>query len=99
MEYRSKVEIPARTEERITSITCDLCGKEGKSDRLHGADWSKNTYDKSETVIYHEAGEVYPEGGELNLEIVHICPECFEQKLIPWIKSQGGEPTTKEIDI
>jgi hypothetical protein len=58
---------------------------------------SGSSYDINKTTIEHESGTHYP--GDYNTTKVkfHLCPNCFEFKLIPWLLSQGANPTTEEI--
>ena len=54
-------------------------------------DWSKELhYEVKETEIRLKTGSNYPEGGSGEETTIDICPECFTEKLIPWVKSQGG---------
>lgn len=75
---------------RVTSITCDLCGRQSITDRNS---WSDEETEVSETEIKYKTGEETNDEGYGNQITVDICPKCFTEKLIPWIKSQGGEPT------
>lgn len=85
--------IPSRNDQVCVGLKCDLCGKVSES--IH--DWSISSHDLSETevsiktIIRHSDGYQYPEGGNsINYEI-DICPECFMDKLVPWLKSQGAD--------
>tara|TARA_Y100000310_G_C20654248_1_gene801176 strand:+ start:138 stop:416 length:279 start_codon:yes stop_codon:yes gene_type:complete len=42
-------------------------------------------------IIGHESGEHYPEGGSGECMLVDLCPDCFRDKLVPWLKSQGAD--------
>lgn len=91
---------PARHDKVCVSMQCDLCGKVSES--VH--DWSSSLYELNETevsiktIIRHSNGYSYPEGGNsINYEI-DICPECFMEKLIPWLKSQGADIKETESD-
>lgn len=83
---------PSSTYEALVETKCDLCGKTTKSS------WKDGTFDATETEIRMKTGSSYPEGGSGEETEIDICPECFTSKLIPWVQSQGGEPTTKEWD-
>ena len=43
-----------------------------------------------------KTGSNYPEGGSGEETTIDICPDCFKDKLIPWVESFGGKPTVKE---
>lgn len=47
-------------------------------------------------IIYHREGDSYPEGGSGTITEVDICPDCFQNKLVPWLELQGA--TIKEKD-
>lgn len=76
------VDVPATTKEVVESVTCDICG----------AETNKPGYDIDETTINYRYGERYPEGGSWSEVVVDLCGKCFEEKLIPWLKSQGATP-------
>lgn len=76
----------------LVEIKCDLCGKTTNNE------WLKDSYDATETEVRWKTGENYPSGGSGETTTIDICPDCFETKLIPWVKEQGGEPTVKEWD-
>ena len=83
---------PSSTYEALVETKCDLCGKTTKSN------WKDGSFDATETEIRMKTGSSYPEGGSGEETEIDICPDCFTSKLIPWVQSQGGEPTTKEWD-
>lgn len=68
--------------------TCDFCQKQMKV----------GMWEIDETTVSCRLGESYPEGGSsINLDI-DMCSDCFQAKLIPWIKSQGVEMRETESD-
>ena len=77
----------------LVEMKCDLCGRAVRSD-----DWSKKAYGVADTTVEIEEGEHYPEYRCTETTSFDICPDCFKNKLIPWLKSQGAEPTVKEND-
>jgi hypothetical protein len=86
-------------------IVCDLCSKNGIGDkwnkwsyRLLAGSWNNNSYDIDRTEISYESGSSFPEGGSSEIISYDICPDCFMEKLIPWLKSQGAEGHVEEID-
>ena len=71
-------------------MTCDLCKRETKKH-----DWGEGIFDVDEIEIKRYKGTSYPDGG-CGTEIkVDICPDCFENKLVPWLKSQNCAITEK----
>lgn len=89
---------PAREEEYVAAIRCDLCGIEtrGSSQRTDGVNWLGGSYEFDRTRISRSIGSSYPEGGQSEKQEYHVCPECWESKLVPWFQSQGAEPTESE---
>jgi len=74
----------------IDKICCDLCGREGVKDG-----WESGYYEVNETevevTVHQREGKAYPDGDCWGTEyIIDMCPECFKNKLVPWIISQGG---------
>ena len=72
----------------LVEPTCDLCGEVAKS-----GNWESSVWDVAESEIEIEVR--YKVGRE-DMECsfgkkfnVDICPECFREKLIPWLQSQG----------
>jgi hypothetical protein len=86
MKHTKTVDVPAKTETVVYKTTCDLCGNEIVRERF-GAE---------EVEVRHKTGVAYPEGGAGEETSVDLCGACFEEKLIPWLRSQGAEPVTKE---
>jgi len=92
-EYQTrKKQIEIRECTYVVSITCDLCQKN------FTPNWSTGYYGVAETDIRYKEGSNYPEGGNGTETTIDICPECFTQKLIPWVIEQGGKPTVTEWD-
>lgn len=74
----------------LSETRCDLCGATTKSE------WRKGCYDATEVEVRLKTGESYPDNGSGEETTIDICPDCFRDKLIPWVESQGGKPETKE---
>ena len=90
MKHMKIVKIPAKEEERVDYITCDLCGEKIK--------WNAgDPYDK--LVIQKKTGSLWPEGGIGTLITFDLCEKCFDEKLIPWFKSQGAEPQETDWEV
>ena len=94
MEVRETVQIPAKTEERVVAIMCNICGKKGRPE-YPGVNWARKLYDKDETIVRWRYGTSYPESSQGSEYEIHICPTCFENKLIPWLKEQGVNPVER----
>ena len=83
------VHIPASERSDVDFVTCDLC-KEKIEDLRYGVD---------EVEVRHKTGESYPEYGGSGTNVsVDMCGKCFDEKLVPWLRSQGAEPLTEEWD-
>jgi len=78
--------------DRLVSVKCDICGDITKND------WKESCYDAFDYSFWAKTGSNYPEGGSGEEVSIDICPKCIIGKLIPWVKSFGGEPTIKEWD-
>ena len=102
MLKKKSVTVPARQIEHVVSVICDLCGEVfigAETVGFAGVKWPGDYYDTLETDVKIEDGHNYGEdGGQKTARIYHVCPECFKNKLEPWLKAQGAEPTVDEID-
>ena len=87
--YIEKI-VPEKTEEVLSDITCDLCGKSGGRDGWDSSIWSVSETEV-EVTVKHKNGTEFPEGGDGKLYAVDMCPTCFKEKLIPCLKSLGCE--------
>jgi uncharacterized protein (DUF2225 family) len=90
---------PRVIEERevLSEVSCDLCGKVGRY-----GDWESSNWEVAESEIEIEVrykdGASYPDGGSGQKYNVDICPECFKDKLIPWLESQGCKAKFEDWD-
>ena len=80
----------SRTE--VENMTCDLCAQ----DSSYGENWATDNYHYQKVTLEYDDREQYPEGGWGVKQIYDICPECWENVLIPLLKIK---PTIKEYDI
>lgn len=77
----------------VSAIVCDLCG-----DRTKGADWGEAQFFGHEVVrVDYTSGRSLPEGLMATRVRFDLCPDCFEGKLVPFLKSLGAEPS--EVDV
>ena len=93
MKHTKKVVVPETTREVLDFIVCDLC-----EEKAFGGDWAEGSYRVSRTSVSMEDGDSYPEGGNIIKTSYDICPECFENKLMPWLAEQGAMPAEIESD-
>ena len=84
--------------ESKTEVFCDICGKQSKNESFWDESrwWSERTEVK--VSIKQQQGQNYPEGGAGTEIIVDLCPQCFKEKLIPWLNSQGANVKEREWD-
>jgi len=75
----------------LVAMSCDLCRKIS-----HKENWTTDYYQVAETTIECRVGTSYPESGDDRFYDVDICPDCFRDKLIPWLQSQGA--TVRETE-
>ena len=82
---------PVYVTQELVSRTCDLCGRESNEVRWEG----KGIYDVEESEITIEVrlkeGESYPEDAFGTKYEIDLCPACFKERLVPWLKSQGAD--------
>ena len=89
MKVYEMVDVPATMREVLVKRRCDLCGMESKS-----SDWDAGSYKVNETeikiIMKQKEGSSYPEGGSGTEYEIDLCPECFKNRLIPWLKGEGA---------
>jgi hypothetical protein len=90
MKHMKTVPVPATEREVVDFVTCDLCKKRIRS---------KSRGDAEEIEVRHRTGLAYPDGGSGEETLVDLCAACFDGKLLPWLRSQGAEPQTREWDF
>lgn len=89
-------------EQKITSklnvlveTTCDICGAVAKR-----GDWESSCYEVNEVevsvTVKQKDGSSYPDGGWGEELQADICPKCFKEKLIPFLRSEGCEIEERE---
>lgn len=90
MKTYKTITIPESEKKVLAGRKCDLCGKEST-----GTDWDAGTWEVNETevkvIVKQKDGENYPEGGSGEEYEIDICPECFLNRLVPWLKSEGAD--------
>ena len=97
--YKTKIE--RHKYQALIKRTCDLCGQE--SEQLNEENWDARGYDINETritvKITQKEGSAYPEGGSGTKYDIDLCPDCFKDRLIPWLISQGAKIKQEEWDF
>lgn len=75
-------------------VRCSLCKKVGfKINECLLWCENENINHDDMTIIFLEKVENYPDINYPDIKkiIISLCPDCFEKKLIPWLKSQGAK--------
>ena len=90
MRIIKAVKIPERHVDQEIAVVCDICS--ARSDN----EFADKQWEVCEIDISYRCGFQYPDSGYGKTVTVDLCPACFMDKLIPWIKSKGGTPTEKE---
>ena len=88
MRHYKEELVPQKIVNSLAKTTCDLCGGE----------ISEGRFEVNEVEIRHKTGSSYPECGKGKEIEVDMCGGCFTDKLMPWLVSQGANPTAKEWD-
>lgn len=95
--YETKTTTETITRKSLIRRSCDLCGKEAKND-----EWAAGIYEVNETeieiLVRQKEGVNYPEGGSGTSYEIDLCPDCFKNRLVPWLKSQGASIEEQEWD-
>lgn len=86
MKHIKSINVPASSMDVVEKVTCDLCADEIESKQ----------FITDEAVVSHRKGTSAPEGGDIEETSVDICSKCFQEKLVPWLVSQGATPRTTE---
>lgn len=94
MILKETVKVPATTAERIVGTQCDICAAVSKDNN----GWAEKQFDVLETEIRYKDGWSGHDGGDGKELNVHLCPECFKNKLIPWLVLQGVKLNWEEWD-
>ncbi len=87
MKTTTYKEVTKKVVDKTTTI-CDFCKEEIKN----------KDFRVDDATLECKVGYCYPEGGSATTYIVDICPNCFIDKVKPWVESQGIEFREEEID-
>lgn len=89
---------------KLVKCSCDLCGKESAFFKSYSNkhDWTKQgemAEMKDTSLIECEVGHDGIVSKNTEKISVDICPDCFQNKLVPWLKSQGVKIKKEKIVI
>jgi hypothetical protein len=87
MRVTKTVTIPIYTREVTDYKVCDIC---------HNIIEEVGGYDVDEVILQYRNGSSYPAGSFGETESFDICPDCFNDKIKPFIISFGSEPQLKD---
>lgn len=90
---------PAKDYQECVGVKCDLCGAEAPQAGL--TEWGSGSYEVNETevkvTVKARQGESYPDNGTSTEYRVDLCPRCFVDELVPWLRSRGAVVDVKEF--
>lgn len=75
---------------------CNLCKKKVGYRINDGLFWVENEKIKHDdiTIVMLEMAKDYP---KIKKIIIDMCPNCFKEKLIPWLEDQGAKIEEKDF--
>jgi hypothetical protein len=101
MIHKETREEEVRIEKRevVVAVTCDLCKRRFENASPSTDEtvaWTDNSKQRQETTVrLHDAEyDEYEYGGRSKTVVFDICPDCFADRLVPWLKEQGADPNT-----
>lgn len=99
MKQYEDISIPATTRKCLEKVICDLCGKESKRTDWWRRTWDESEYDFQETELNCRIGEDYPEGRNYDEYEIDMCPDCFINRLIPWIEKENPQAKIEKQEV
>lgn len=85
---------------RCWECSCDICGKAAKDPATRN--WGNFYWEKMQTTVecyegyHHKDDNGYKaDDAHSTTTTVDICPKCFNEMLLPFLKSLGAKPTIK----
>ena len=96
-----KPAVPETTQQVFSEGSCDICGKVSTEyDSFNSCfNWSEESYYHKKMVqIFLENRYNYIDSGSSQKEFFEICPDCFENKVVPFLESLGAKKYTEERD-
>ena len=94
MKHMKTVLILEHEEQVFDKLSCDICGAESNGDE----NWANKDFEHAISTVQLEERVSYPDGGHAKDITFNICPACFKSKLVPWLQTQGAQPTISEAD-
>jgi len=100
MKLYEKRVIPEKIVDERVGLQCDLCGRKSPDNY----NWTQGSYKVNETelkvcvTVTQQEGNQYPEGGSGTEYEIDLCPECFKNRLVSWLKSEGAKIKEKDWD-
>jgi hypothetical protein len=92
LKFEKTLPVPATIRTVTDHYTCDLCGKSTRDTD----NWCGDAYAADEVCVSMRIGTNYPEGGSSEETIFDICPDCFKQKLMPFLHGLGAKSRTED---
>ena len=87
------VTLPPTIAKKFEAVVCDICKK-----RSETSNWDAGSYNVLDTKVEIREGCAFPEHTDVETKRFDICPDCFLEKLVPFLKSLGAEPTVVDED-
>ena len=98
MRKKETREVPARTEQGVFSVTCDLCGKVGKTTNYGctntEVEWGDDHASRRTVIAAAEVDYGYgpdPAGDATHMAF-DCCYDCFREKVVPALVALGLDP-------
>ena len=95
-EYENITETVQR--KSLIRTTCDLCGAIAKS-----GNWDSSSYSVAdvevEVTVHQKEGVAHQDGGWGTELTVDMCPKCFNETLIPFLRSKGAKIEERTWDF
>lgn len=95
--------VPERKQVETDHYLCDICGARIKWPGSYevkeiGFELQLSVH-RFRVKLGYKTGASYPEGGNSREEEFDVCPECWTNRVVPWMQShQGVSPRVTECD-
>lgn len=97
MKIKEKRVFPARTENVVVGLKCDLCAKLVHRDR-----WGFESSEINDVLVkitmHRKTGQSWPDGGFQREQEIDICPNCWDEIVMPFLVSKGVEENVVETE-
>ena len=70
--------------------TCDICGYKVEGVLGYGDNWDMDQTNHAEVILQMSTGTSYAESVSGKRINVDVCPKCFMDKVLPYLKSLGA---------